>query len=145
MIRAAAVAFAGCLLAVPVAMRLAHRWGVLDRPGPLKPHDQAVPYLGGLGVMVALAAGLLASPQLWDTFPAIAEPAREKFPDYHRHMLDLHARRYETVAAAREKLRQEFRFEHNIPFDALLIGTVGELKLLKGQRDFVLAAKIVAG
>lgn len=62
MIRAAAVAFAGCLLAVPVAMRLAHRWGVLDRPGPLKPHDQAVPYLGGLGVMVALAAGLLASP-----------------------------------------------------------------------------------
>ncbi|MBM6404761.1 amidohydrolase family protein [Phycicoccus sp. CSK15P-2] len=37
-----------------------------------------------------------------DTFPQIAEPAREKFPDYHRHMLDLHARRYETVAAARE-------------------------------------------
>lgn len=37
-----------------------------------------------------------------DTFPQIAEPAREKFPDYHRHMLDLHTRRYETVAAARE-------------------------------------------
>ncbi len=37
-----------------------------------------------------------------DTFPQIAEPAREKFPAYHRHMLDLHARRYETVAAARE-------------------------------------------
>ncbi|WP_299441701.1 amidohydrolase family protein [uncultured Phycicoccus sp.] len=37
-----------------------------------------------------------------DTFPQIAEPAREKFPDYHRHMLDLHARRYETVAAAHE-------------------------------------------
>ncbi|GGL40935.1 amidohydrolase family protein [Phycicoccus endophyticus] len=37
-----------------------------------------------------------------DTFPQIAEPAREKFPEYHRHMLDLHARRYETVAAARE-------------------------------------------
>ncbi len=37
-----------------------------------------------------------------DTFPQIAEPAREKFPDYHRHMLDLHARRYETVGAARE-------------------------------------------
>ncbi|MGE9807838.1 MULTISPECIES: amidohydrolase family protein [unclassified Janibacter] len=35
-----------------------------------------------------------------ETFPAIAEPAREKFPDYHRHMLDLHARRLETVAAA---------------------------------------------
>ena len=37
-----------------------------------------------------------------DTFPRIVEPAREKFPAYHRHMLSLHARRYETVAAARE-------------------------------------------
>jgi imidazolonepropionase-like amidohydrolase len=37
-----------------------------------------------------------------DTFPQIAAPAREKFPAYHRHMLDLHARRYETVGAARE-------------------------------------------
>src|SRR6476469_5736641 len=37
-----------------------------------------------------------------DTFPRIAEPAREKFPAYHRHMLALYARRYETVAAARE-------------------------------------------
>lgn len=37
-----------------------------------------------------------------DTFPQIAEPAREKFPAYHRHMLDLHARRYDTVAAAHE-------------------------------------------
>ena len=45
----------------------------------------------------------------------------------------------------REKLNREFRFEHNIPFEARLIGTLGELKLLKGQRDFVLAAKILAG
>nr|MBU9944421.1 amidohydrolase family protein [Dermatophilaceae bacterium] len=37
-----------------------------------------------------------------DTFPQIAEPAREKFPDYHRHMIDLHARRFETIASARE-------------------------------------------
>jgi glycosyltransferase involved in cell wall biosynthesis len=42
------------------------------------------------------------------------------------------------------KLRQEFRFEHNIPFDAFLIATVGELKTLKGQEDFVLAANLVA-
>ena len=44
----------------------------------------------------------------------------------------------------RERLRQEFRFMHDIPFDAFLIGTVGELKLLKGQRDFILAANVVA-
>lgn len=37
-----------------------------------------------------------------DTFPRVAEPAREKFPRYHRHMLDLHARRYETIGAARD-------------------------------------------
>ena len=36
------------------------------------------------------------------TFPAIAAPAAEKFPSYGRHMLDLHARRYATVAAAHE-------------------------------------------
>lgn len=34
----------------------------------------------------------------------------------------------------------EFRQFHNIPHDAPLIATLGELKLLKGQRDFVLAA-----
>jgi len=44
----------------------------------------------------------------------------------------------------REKLREEFRFEHNVPFDAFLVGTIGELKVLKGQRDFILAAQIVA-
>jgi glycosyltransferase involved in cell wall biosynthesis len=44
----------------------------------------------------------------------------------------------------RQKLREEFRFFHGIPFDAPLIGTVGELILLKGQRDFVLAANETA-
>jgi imidazolonepropionase-like amidohydrolase len=36
------------------------------------------------------------------TFPSIAEPARQKYPAYHRHMLDLHARRYATIGAAHE-------------------------------------------
>jgi imidazolonepropionase-like amidohydrolase len=35
-------------------------------------------------------------------FPALAAPAQEKFPDYHKHMLDLHERRYATVGAAHE-------------------------------------------
>lgn len=47
-------------------------------------------------------------------------------------------------AANRAALRREFRFEHDIPPDAFLVGIVGELKLLKGQRDFVLAANVVA-
>ena len=37
-----------------------------------------------------------------DTFPRIVAPAAEKFPDYHRHMLDLHERRDATVAAAHD-------------------------------------------
>lgn len=47
-------------------------------------------------------------------------------------------------AAEKKQLRESFRFENNIPFDACLIGTVGELKELKGQRDFILAAQIIA-
>ena len=43
-------------------------------------------------------------------------------------------------SADTEKLFREFRFLHNIPFDAPLVGTIGELKRLKGQRDFVFAA-----
>ncbi|HTK37899.1 MAG TPA: glycosyltransferase family 4 protein [Pyrinomonadaceae bacterium] len=42
------------------------------------------------------------------------------------------------------KLREEFRVLHGIPLDVPLIGIVGELILLKGQRDFVLAAHEVA-
>jgi glycosyltransferase involved in cell wall biosynthesis len=40
--------------------------------------------------------------------------------------------------------REEFRALHNIPPDAQVVGTIGELKELKGQRDFVLAANEVA-
>ena len=36
------------------------------------------------------------------TFPAIAEPAKEKFPDYHHRMLTLHERRYATIGAAHD-------------------------------------------
>lgn len=44
----------------------------------------------------------------------------------------------------KEKLFREFRFLHDIPFDISLVGTVGELKRLKGQQDFVFAANEVA-
>ncbi len=38
------------------------------------------------------------------------------------------------------RLRSEFRSMHSIPGDAQVVGTLGELKELKGQREFVLAA-----
>jgi L-malate glycosyltransferase len=46
--------------------------------------------------------------------------------------------------ADKQRLRKEFRFEHNIPFDADLVATVGELKPLKGQEDFVIGSQLVA-
>ena len=50
------------------------------------------------------AQGIAIVPTLVNiaTFPAIAEPAREKFPDYHRRMIDLHRRRYDTIGAAHD-------------------------------------------
>jgi imidazolonepropionase-like amidohydrolase len=50
------------------------------------------------------AAGVAVVPTLVNiaTFPRIAEPARERFPAYHRRMLDLHARRHDTIGAAHE-------------------------------------------
>ena len=49
------------LLAVPVAMAVARRTGLVDRPGALKPQDRAVPYLGGAAVFVAALPGLALS------------------------------------------------------------------------------------
>ena len=40
----------------------------------------------------------------------------------------------------RQASREEFRNFHGVPLEAPLIGTLGELKELKGQREFVLAA-----
>jgi len=50
------------------------------------------------------AQGIAIVPTLVNiaTFPELAAPAAEKFPAYHAHMLDLHRRRYDTVAAAHD-------------------------------------------
>ncbi len=50
------------------------------------------------------AQGIAIVPTLVNiaNFPALAAPAQDRFPTYHAHMLDLHRRRYETVAAAHE-------------------------------------------
>lgn len=48
-------------LGVPLAGRLARRWGVMDIPGPRKVHTRPVPRLGGLAIYAAasLAIALL--------------------------------------------------------------------------------------
>ncbi len=55
-------------------------------------------------VEVFAAKGIAIVPTLVNilTFPQIAEAGEAKFPGYAAHMRDLHERRYDTIAAARE-------------------------------------------
>lgn len=53
----AVTALVVALAATPVARVVAVHAGVVDRPGPLKPQDAAVPYLGGLAVLAAVVVG----------------------------------------------------------------------------------------
>jgi UDP-GlcNAc:undecaprenyl-phosphate/decaprenyl-phosphate GlcNAc-1-phosphate transferase len=54
----ALAAFAITLVLTPVAMLVARRTGVMDRPGELKEQTRAVPYLGGVAVFAGLAVGV---------------------------------------------------------------------------------------
>ncbi|GAB3599297.1 amidohydrolase family protein [Angustibacter peucedani] len=56
-------------------------------------------------VATAAERGVAIVPTLVNiaTFPAIADSGEAKFPDYARHMRDLHARRYDTVRSAFEE------------------------------------------
>lgn len=47
-------------VAVPCCIVIAHRFGVIDRPGPLKPHEAPVAYLGGVAVFAGLVVGMSA-------------------------------------------------------------------------------------
>jgi UDP-GlcNAc:undecaprenyl-phosphate GlcNAc-1-phosphate transferase len=52
------------LVAAPVCRRIAIRLGIVDRPGPLKTHRAAVPYLGGLAVFLGLIVGPVGAGRL---------------------------------------------------------------------------------
>ena len=54
-----AIAFMGCILATPMATRLAHRLGAIDRPDQFRRiHKGATPRMGGLGLAAGIAAGI---------------------------------------------------------------------------------------
>jgi UDP-GlcNAc:undecaprenyl-phosphate GlcNAc-1-phosphate transferase len=55
----ALVAFAVTVVLTPIAIRVALRTGVVDRPGALKVQEIPVAYLGGVAVFGGIAAGLL--------------------------------------------------------------------------------------
>jgi UDP-GlcNAc:undecaprenyl-phosphate GlcNAc-1-phosphate transferase len=53
------VAFAVCALAVPLAVRVSHRTGVIAEPGGRHAHALPTPLLGGLAMYVGFAAAVL--------------------------------------------------------------------------------------
>lgn len=56
------LAFVVAVFLTPVAMRVAHRFGVLDIPDQqLKPHARPIPYLGGTAICAAWAVALFAA------------------------------------------------------------------------------------
>ena len=71
-----ALSFLGCVLATPVVTRMAIWAGAIDRPDQFRRvHKGATPRLGGLGLAVGLAAGLvpLVACGLLPTWPGLAE------------------------------------------------------------------------
>jgi UDP-GlcNAc:undecaprenyl-phosphate GlcNAc-1-phosphate transferase len=53
------VAFAGCALVVPIAIRLSRRLGLIAEPGGRHAHASPTPLLGGLALYVGFAAAVL--------------------------------------------------------------------------------------
>jgi UDP-GlcNAc:undecaprenyl-phosphate GlcNAc-1-phosphate transferase len=79
------VALSASLVAVPLCRAVARRTGVVDRPGGRKQHEDVTPLLGGVGVVVAMALGLVlvnrfaladgVDLQLWQIAPVLGAAA----------------------------------------------------------------------
>jgi imidazolonepropionase-like amidohydrolase len=85
----------------------AHCFGEAVLPGLIEAGIDCIEHGTGLSehlidTMVRQRVALVPTARQLNNFPAYAEAAAEKFPAYARHMLDLHARRRETIMAAYE-------------------------------------------
>ncbi|HRI02185.1 MAG TPA: glycosyltransferase family 4 protein [Pyrinomonadaceae bacterium] len=74
---------------------------------------------------------------------AVGDQLMRIFPKEKIHLIPNGIDLSSGAGSDNDKLTSEFRSLHSIPADAPLIVTLGELKVLKGQRDFVLAANEV--
>lgn len=72
---AGAVATAVSLLATPAARALAKRLRIMDDPDPRKVHRDPMPYLGGLGILLAVYAGIACAAFADPSFAAVHERA----------------------------------------------------------------------
>ena len=75
--------------------------------------------------------------------PAVGRQLEKIFPPSKVREIPNGIALHDPSEEEREALGQSFRGDHGIPPDAPLVVTLGELKVLKGQRDFVLAANEV--
>jgi len=67
------VAIAVTLVALWPFRYIATRFGIIDRPGPRKGHTEAVPYLGGVAMLVGAGTALmLFRPDLWPVLILLA-------------------------------------------------------------------------
>jgi imidazolonepropionase-like amidohydrolase len=85
----------------------AHCFGETVLPGLIDAGIDCIEHGTGLSVrlidrMVERGTALVPTVMQLDNFPMYAEQAGAKFPRYSDHMLDLHARRRETIMAAYE-------------------------------------------
>ncbi len=85
----------------------AHCFGEAVLPGLIAAGIDCLEHGTGLSTdlideMVARGVALVPTVMQLNSFPEYADSAREKFPAYARHMLDLHARRRDTIMAAHE-------------------------------------------
>jgi imidazolonepropionase-like amidohydrolase len=85
----------------------AHCFGEAVLPGLIEAGIDCLEHGTGLSTdlidaMVERGTALVPTVMQLDNFPQYADAAREKFPAYARHMMDLHARRRETIMAAHE-------------------------------------------
>ena len=74
--------------------------------------------------------------------PAVARQLEATFPRDKIHVI-MNGLRVDP-AENEKSLRDEFRAFHKLALDAPVVGTMGELKPMKGQRDFVLAANEIS-
>lgn len=74
---------------------------------------------------------------------SVRDQLERVFPPHKVHVI---SNGIDLAATSDEEQRtwgREFREFHSIPMDVPVVSTIGELKVLKGQRDFVLAANEV--
>ena len=70
----AVLAFAISFLSVPIAQRMAHRFGMLDRPARHKTHARPTPLLGGCAILAAILLPSLLALSLASVWAARGPP-----------------------------------------------------------------------